>query len=125
MSASVSVPRMYSSIGAQPCSFRRGRPAPSRPSAGRRQVLLPGVQHDGAMTGEVAHRDDPLAHLEQRPVAAVLGQPEGAADGPGAVVAGGSRLSLAVAPEAAQHRVAAGGAPCAAWAGTEVAALEV
>src|SRR5215212_1849353 len=58
-------------------------------------------------TLEVAHLDRPAGDLRERPLAAVLHQPDGAAHRGGAVLAVGAELALAVAPQLAEDRLRA------------------
>src|SRR5919204_4968850 len=90
-------------------------PAPSlRPPgdlAGRaqraRQVAVPGLHRHRLVALEVPDTDDAALHGGQRPIAAILGQPDRPADGRRAVLAGGPELALAVAPQLAEHRLRA------------------
>ncbi len=68
-----------------------------------RQVALAGLDLDDRAAAEVLDVDLALARAEERPVAAVLGVPVGAANGRRAVVAGRAEAALGLAPDEARR----------------------
>src|SRR4051812_34840229 len=78
----------------------------SAPSA--RGVAVVRFDEHRLTANEVAHVDEAPVDLHERGVARVLGQPLGAADGGGAVLAAGAESALPVAPELAGLPLGAG-----------------
>src|SRR5437762_12058423 len=72
-----------------------------------REVAVPGLDRDRPAALEVPNAHRPALHRGQRPIAAILGQPDGPADGGRAVLAVGPELALAVAPQPAEDRLRA------------------
>src|SRR5512133_192051 len=82
-------------------------PRALRTARSARAVAVPGLHRDRLAELEVPNAHDPALHLGQRPIAAILGQPDGPAHGGRAVLAVRAELALAVAPQAAEDRVPA------------------
>src|SRR4051794_26761703 len=74
---------------------------------GAREIAVPGLDRDRPAALEVPNAHRPALHRGQRPIAAILGQPDGAAHGGRAVLAVRAELALAVAPQAAEDRLGA------------------
>src|SRR5690349_12727549 len=75
------------------------------PARGAREVAVPGLDGDRPAALEVPNADRSALHRGQRPIAAILGQPDGPAHGGGAVLAVRAELALAVAPQGAENRL--------------------
>src|SRR5690349_21226656 len=69
---------------------------------GPREIAVPGLDRDRLATLEVPNAHRPALHRRQRPIAAILGQPDGPADGGRAVLAVRAERALAAAPQPAE-----------------------
>src|SRR3954468_13331507 len=74
---------------------------------GAREIAVPGLDRDRLAALEVPNAHRPALHRGQRPIAAILGQPDGPAHGGRAVLAVRAEPALAVAPQATEDRLRA------------------
>src|SRR3954447_13569907 len=66
------------------------------------EVAVPGLHRDRPAALEVPNAHRPALHRGQRPIAAILGQPDGPAHGGRAVLAVRAELALPAAPQLAE-----------------------
>src|SRR3954466_757357 len=74
---------------------------------GAREIAVPGLDRDRLAALEVPNAHRPALHRGQRPIAAILGQPDGSAHRGRAVLAVRAEPALAVAPQATEDRLPA------------------